>query len=277
MMLPAGTRRRGAVLFITFLLMLVLAGLALAVGVASHNSLSGGRGQLHDKQAAMIAEAGWQRARQALVAATWAAATSPGNTYTESFGSGEYSVTIVDNGNSTYTITSSGYVPSQASAVAQRRVVETSVPLTISSNLSLAATPTASSSQASHPATDATDNSTSTFWRADTQGSGEWLRLDYGSATAVNQLVIAERQNITALSAVQYSSDASSWTAVPSLSVSTSGSGDNQTYTANFTATSARYFRVTFTSVASNQRVAVDELRSYGIAAFGTGTFSTLW
>ena len=271
------TRNRGAALFTTFLMMLVMTGLALSVGVASHNSVVGGRNQFQDKQAFYLAEAGWQRARQALLANTWSAATSPGNTYTESFGSGEYSVTIVDNGDSTYTVTSSGYVPSQASAEAQRRVVETSMPITTSSNLSLAATPTASSSQAAHPATDATDNSTSTFWRANTQGSGEWLRLDYGSATSVKQLVVAERQNITALSAVQYSSDGSSWTTVPGLSVSTSGSGDGETYTANFTGTSARYFRVTFTSTASNQRVAVDELRSYGTSGFGTGAFTTQW
>ena len=97
-----------------FLLMLVLSGLALAVGVLGHNSLVSGGSQLLDKQAFYVAEAGWQRARQQLVAGNWTAASSPGNTYTESFGAGEYRVTIVDNGDGTDTITSEGYVPSQS-------------------------------------------------------------------------------------------------------------------------------------------------------------------
>ena len=95
---PRGSGRssatRGVALLVTFLLMLVLSGLALAVGVFSHNSLVGSKAELLDKQAFYIAEAGRQRARQALVASTWLAAAAPGNTYTESFGTGEYRVTV---------------------------------------------------------------------------------------------------------------------------------------------------------------------------------------
>ena len=258
-------------LFITFLMMLVLAGLALAVGVFSHNSLMGGTSQLKDKQAFYIAEAGWQRARQAIDAGTWSAAASPGNTYTESFGAGEYEVTLVDNGNSTYTITSDGYVPSEASVVARRRVVETALPSQM--NLSLTATASASSAQASHPAGDANDNnSSSTYWSAQTQGSGEWLQMNHGSAKTMTQAVILEEGEITGISALQYSSDGSSWTAV-SGSCTESGT----TWTCDFSSVTAQYLRATFTASASNRRVSVYEFRIFGSGGLGTGTFTTQW
>lgn len=268
---------RGAALIVTFLLMLVMAGLAMAVGVASHNSVVGGRNQLHNQQAFYVAEAGLQRGRQAVLAGTWSAATSPGNTYTETFGPGEYSVTIVDNGDTTRTITSSGYIPTIATYIARRQAAETSIPVSSGTNLSLAATATASSATGGHPATDANDGSTSTFWGANTQGSGQWLRMDYGSATSVQQIVIDEKKEITAISAVEYSSNGSSWTGVSGLSVSSTGSGDNQVFTANFTSTSARYFRATFTASASNKKVSVDESQSYGASTFGIGTFTSQW
>lgn len=269
--------RRGAVLFITFLMMLVLSGLVTGVAVFSHNTHLTGRSLLNDRQAFYVGEAGLQRARQALIAGTWSAATGGGNTYTETFGPGEYSVNIVDNGDTTRTITSSGYVPTIASYETRRQVAETSIPVTGGTNLSLAATAAASTEQASHPATHANDGSTSTSWRANTAGNGQWLRMDYGSATALVQIVIVEHQNITALSAVEYSSDAASWSSVSGLTTSTTGSGDNQTYTADFSSASARYFRVTFTASGASQKVGVDESRAYASTGLGVGTVSTQW
>ena len=264
----------GAVLFITFLMMLVLAGLALGVSVFSHNSVMGGKGLLLDTQAFYIAEAGWQRSRQALGAATWSAATSPGNTYTESFGAGEYKVTIVDNGDGTDTITSEGYVPNQTSTVAKRKIVETSVPATTSgTNLSLTATASASSATGGHPAADAKDNSLSTFWGASNQGSGEWLAMNFGSAKTVNQVVVEANANIAGISAVEISSNGSSWSSVSGLSVSSSGS----TWTADFTATTYQYIRAVFTSTASNKKVSVYEMRTFGPATLGQGAYTTQW
>jgi hypothetical protein len=263
------------------MLMLILGGLALAVGIASHNSVAGAKNQFLDRQAFYLAETGWQRARQAIAAGTWTA----GNTYLESFGPGQYQVAIVDNGNGTYTMTSDSYIPTQAFCAAnpqlctaRRRVVETAVPVTLSgTNLSLSATASASSEQSSHPAVDANDGSTSSFWRALLPGSGQWLRMDYGSSLTLNQVVIDENGGIAGLSAVEYSNDGSSWTGVPGLSVSSSGSGSNQTWTADFTAAGAQYFRVTFTATGLTQRVSVDEFQSYGSATLGQGSFTTTW
>ena len=272
------TRKRGAALFTVFLFMLVLAGMALAVGVFSYNSQVGGRSQLVDKQAFYIAEAGWQRARQAINAGTWSAATSPGNTYTESFGAGEYKVTIVDNGSSTYTITSEGYVPNQTATVAKRKVVETAVPVTLGAgnNLSLSATASASSSEASHPPSNANDNNTGTRWEAGTNGSGSWLAMDYGSATTLDQIIVQEHNFIDGVT-INYSDNGSSWTTVSGLSVTESPA---KTWTATFTGSSHRYFHSEFTSVPSGKAAAVKEMESYNTAAaptLGTGDFTTQW
>jgi Tfp pilus assembly protein PilX len=267
---------RGAALLATFLLMLVLAGLAMAVGIFGHNSVVGGRNQLQDKQAFYVAEAGWQRARQALVAGTWAAAASPGNTYTESFGAGEYVVVIVNNGNSTYTITSSGYVPNQTNAAARRRIVESelSVSTGTGSNLSLTASASASSSNGTNTPAKANDGSTTTNWESGTNGSGSWLAMDYGSATTLNRIFIDERNFIDGIT-IEYSDDASSWTTVSGLSVVESPA---KNWTCDFTAASHRYFRAVFTAFPSNKKVAVDEMESYSTSmSLGAGSVTTTW
>ena len=272
------TRQRGVALFLTFLLMLVLAGLAVAVATFSQNSLVTGRTSQLDRQAFYIAEAGWQRARQAITAGTWTAASSPGNTYNESFGAGEYLVTIVDNGSNSYTITSNGYVPDDTTPAAKRQFVESSISVTpgSSNNLSLTATASASSSNGSNTPGKANDNNNGTRWEAGTNGSGSWLAMDYGSATTVDKVVVQEHNFIDGLT-IEWSDDASSWTAESSLSVVESPA---KTWTATFTAASHRYVRSRFTSVPSGKAAAVTEMESYNTTAaptLGSGTASTAW
>ncbi len=266
----------GAVLFLTFLMMLVLTGLALAVGINAHYAVVASRSQLLDQQAMYIAEAGWQRARQALSAGTWTAAISPGNTYTESFGAGEYRVTIVDNGSSTDTVTSEGYVPNQTTTAAKRKIVETALPINnTSTNQSLTATASASSFQGGNTPDKANDGSTGTRWRAATaSGSGEWLAMDYGSSErTLNQIVLLERgTDINALT-IEFSCDASSWTTVPGLSVVES---PTSTWTATFPTIRERYFRARFTSVAGGGEANVEEFRSFA-PKYGFGSVTTQW
>ena len=268
---------QGAILFLTFLMMVVLAGLALAVGVFSQNSLVTGKSQSLDKQAFYIAEAGLQRARQAIVAGTWTAAPSPGNVYTESFGTGEYQVTVVDNGNSTDTITSDGYVPSQTTTVAKRKAVASNV--SVSTNLSLNPNviASASSSKGSDTPDQAKDGNTSTTWQANTNGSGSWLALDFQTTPTLDKIVIKEDNNIDGLT-IEWSDDSSSWTAPSGLSVVESPA---KTWTATFTATSHRYFRSRLTSVPSNKKAAVQEMESYNTVSntvsLSRGTLTTQW
>lgn len=253
-------QERGAALLLTFLLMLVLSGFALGAGVFSHNSMVAGKSYMEDKEALYIAEAGLERARQQIEAGNWSAATSPGNEYNESFGAGEYVVTIVDNGSDLYTITSEAYIPNDTNPVAQRQIVETDLEVgTGTGNIAPTATAAASSTQGGSSAANANDASMSTSWTASTQGSGEWLSLDFSSATALDQVVIYEKNNITGIT-VEYSSDGSSWNTVPSLT----GDGDNSdtTWTFTFTSTSDRYFRAVFTASGVNKKVSVYEFEA---------------
>ncbi len=281
------TQERGVVLLITLVMMLVLSGLALASAIFSQHSVLTGQSQLLDKQAFFIAEAGWQRARQALAAGTWQAAVSPGNAYTESFGAGTYTVTIVDqsapatqNGSTTYTLTSDAYVPNSTTPAARRTVVEDNTDATATNtNQSLTAAATASTEASGQAATKANDGSVSasSYWQANTAGSGQWLKLDYtASPPTLDTFILYEKSNITGIT-VEYSNDNSSWSSPSGVSVTNSGT----TWTATFTAAAHRYFRATFTASGAGKKVSVKEWESYSGAArtatLSQGTFTTSW
>jgi hypothetical protein len=270
---------RGAVLLLTFFMMLVLSGLVTAVGVYSHHSQLTARSQWLDRRALYIAESGWQRARQALAAGTWAGTVSPGNTYTESFGGGEYSVTVVASSSCAsscnYAITSSAYVPNQTSPLARRQVAESAVPVTVTlgTNFSLAATASASSSNGGNTPANAKDANSATRWEAGTNGAGSWLAMDYGSATSLNRIMVDEHANITNLT-IEYSDNGTSWSAPAGLSVSNSST----TWTANFTPESHRYYRARFTGVPSGRKASVREMRSYTTSvSLSTGDVTSQW
>jgi len=268
---------RGAALLLTFLMLLVFAGLALAASVASHNSLLIGKAAVADWQASYVAEAGLQRARQALVAGTWSAAASPGNTYTETFGAGEYSVTIVDNGGDDYTITSEGYVPSEANPAAQRQMVEDGIAVTVSdgTNLALSATASASSTNGGNVASNAKDGDNGTKWEAGTNGSGQWLAMDLGSSLSLNKIVVEESNRIDGVS-IEASDNGSSWSAVSGVSVV---EDPNKTWTATFTAVSHQHFRAVFTASDSDKKVSVKEMECYSsaLSSLGNGEVGVLW
>ena len=275
--------RRGAALLIALIFLLVLIGLATAAAIFSQNSQLTAKAQLLDKQAFYIAEAGVHRGRQALTAGTWAS----GSTNTESFGEGAYTVTITDNGSCgaggsgcQYTITSDAYIPNASSYAARRELIEANVPATMSNtNLSLTATASASSAASGYPASNAKDDNVESEWRASVGGNGQWLAMDHGSATTLDKIVILEANNIDGVSAVAYSDDGSSWTAVSSLSVVES---PVETWTATFTSTTHRYFRATFTASSNGTKVQVDEMQDYNTATqtvtfSGTGDYTTQW
>lgn len=268
-------RERGAALLLTFLMMLMLTGLAAAAGIFSQNSVAAAKAHVLDRQAFYLAEGGWQRARQALAAGTWVPAVSPGTTYTESFGAGTYAVTLVHNTDNTYTMTSSGYVPNQTTPAARRQVSESSVTVSPSgTNLSLAGTASASSTNGSNVASRANDGSSSTRWEAGTADNNQWLQLDYGSATTTSYFVLTEKDNRINAISVDYSSDGSSWTAASSVSAVESPS---KTWQIAFATITAQYVRVNFTDVDSGKKPNVKEWESYASTTFDQGTYATSW
>lgn len=275
-----GSNQRGAALLLTFLMMLVLSGLALAVGINGQNSQLIARDTYTDRLAVYVSEAGWQRARQQIVAGNWTAAAAPGNTYTEDVTAadgatvlGQYQVTLIDHGSSEYQITSSGYVPNTTNYTARRQIVEYEITASSSggTNYSLTATAAASSSNASYPASNANDGNTSTRWEASSNGDA-WLRMDYGSATTLNQIIVNEQSHIDDVT-IEWSDDASSWTTASGLSVTESGGN----WTATFTAVSHRYFRASI-DAPSSKKPSVKEMESYSTSsALSAGSVATQW
>jgi len=158
-------------------------------------------------------------------------------------------------------------------------VVADEIPVTsTNTNLSLSATAAASSTNGSDVPANAKDGSLSTHWQANTQGNGEWLRMDFGASTTLDQIVIQENNRINGVN-IQYSSDGTSWNTVSGLSVVES---PDKTWTANFTAIGRRYFRAVFTASGASHRVSVEEMESYNtssgsITLDDTGEFSTSW
>ena len=272
--------KNGAILLLTFLLMLVLAGLVTAVGLYANHSLATARSQKMDRQALYVADAGWQRARQAMAAGTWAGAVSPGNNYTESFGGGEYVVNVTLSPvcilSCNATVTSSGYIPSQASTLARRQVIETDAPVTIvtGTNFSLAATASASSSNGSNTPGNANDGLSSTKWQSNTNGNTSWLAMDYGSAATLNRIVVDESANIGGIT-VEYSDNGSAWTSISDATVTQSPS---KTWNATFSPISHRYFRASFTGVGASKKAAVEEMRSYNTTvSLTSGDITSQW
>ncbi|MBI4323229.1 MAG: discoidin domain-containing protein [Candidatus Omnitrophica bacterium] len=274
------SKRQGAVLVLTFFFLLVLAGLAVAVGLFAHNSLLTGKQQVLDRQAFYLAEAGVQRARQQVAAGAWSAATcTSGSPCTESFPSssaiGQYQVVIT--GSNPYTITADGYLPDAATVVARREVTLSTVTTYTNLSRNPNAVASASSSKGDNTPDQAKDGSTSTNWESNTKGSGSWLAMDLQLATTLNSIIVKEDDNIDGLT-IEWSDDASSWTGAAGLSVVESPS---KTWTATFTAASHRYFRAYLTSVPSSKRAAIDELETYNTASSAVsldrGTFSTQW
>lgn len=262
--------QRGAALLLTFLLMLVLGGLALAVGVFAHNSVVSSSVQLEGYQVQGIADAGLARARRELTVGGNAVGWSANDV---SFGVGTYTVTTTDNGGGTYTITSSGYVPDATNTVARRRVREKSIPVTASgSNIALNTTATASSYTGSNTPDKAVDGDGNTRWRC-AGGAGCWLALDFGTNKALTQTDYDEQGNKITGYTIEVSRDGTTWETARGLSTS----GD----VADFDKVTARYVRIRITSV-SDIEPALDEFKVYAVTSgssitLGDGTMVIDW
>ncbi|MGW6276681.1 CARDB domain-containing protein [Kribbella sp. NPDC055071] len=113
----------------------------------------------------------------------------------------------------------------------------------------LAKTLTASSSLGAYPSGNAGDGNQNTYWESNNNAFPQWIQADFGAANDVNQVTLklpsgwgARSQTIT----VQGSTNGSTFsTLVASTAYSFSGTN---TVTINFTTTSARYVRLTFTA-----------------------------
>lgn len=255
---------KGIALVFVFIVMTALSGIAFAfLFMVRHEVRSAGAG-LRNAQAFYIAEAGLAKARWALgtgEAVGWGETDEP-------FGEeGTYTVTtVVDNEeDGTYKITSEGYVPDSANPLARRRVAESGI--SIESNLSLGATASASSEQGPNTADRAIDDNTGTKWKSKIN-NGSWLKLDFGSSTTFDKIVIVDAANFDSYT-IEYSDDDVTYQGVTVIL--------DAFPTISFNSVSARYLRLN----ASGNRLETSELETYDVAGggifLGQGKFATAW
>ncbi len=258
--------KRAVALVFTFMLLAALTSVAVAFFAMTSDEIRSTGAGLNDIKAFYIAEAGRARARWALTTGGESVGWGEPDI---SFGNGTYTVTTVDNGDSTYTITSEGYIPDDTAPIAKRRVIERDIPVsTDSTNLSLAATASASSEQGGSTADNANDGDSGSKWKSSVN-NGSWLKMDFASSTTFDRIVY-DGSKIDSYT-IEYSDDDSSWSGV-------SGAVEAPAGTVNFDSSSARYLRF---SVNGN-RPEVNEFESYDIAGgedttLGQGTFVTSW
>ena len=257
--------RKGALLIMVFIVMVALSGIAFAYMTMVRYEIMSAGAERWNVQAFYLAEAGLAKARWALTDGEEVVGWGESDT---ALGEGTYTVTTVDNGDSTYTITSSGYVPDDTNPLAQRRVIERNIAVTGSPNLSLTATASASAVQGGFVAANANDGDSGTKWKSSVNGDS-WLKLDFGSSTTFDRIVYSGAK-ITSYS-IEYSADDAAWNSVTNPVEAPAG-------TVNLDSVSAQYLRFNV----SGNKPEVNELESYNIGGgsgnnLGQGNFITSW
>ncbi len=264
-------KKKGTALILVFLTFVGLSGIAFAFLTMVSDEIGSTGAGLWNMQAFYIAEAGLAKAQWAVVVdeqdATWSETD-------EAFGEGTYTVSIADNGDDTYTITSEGYVPNDTNPRAKRQIVEENIPVGSGdlTNFSLAATISASSEKLpQNPATNGNDGDSGSMWKAGSKDDA-WLKLDFGSSITFDRAVYTGN-NINSVT-IEHSDNDSDYAEVTSVV-------ESPAKTINFDSVSARYLRLNM-DVDSNRTADVDEFESYNSAedvsaTLGQGEFSTSW
>ena len=253
-------RERGAALILTFIIFISLSAIAFAFLTMINYEIRSVGTALRNMQTFYIAEAGRAKAKWALT--TGGESIGWGETDV-SFGGGTYTVATVDNGDNTSTITSDGYIPDDTNPIAQRRVIEKSIPATSGPNLSLAATAFASSN--SNTAYKSNDEDPISKWKSSVK-NGSQLKHDFRSSVTFDRIVYIGAKIVSYT--IMYSNDDAIYSAVTNPVESPAG-------TVTFDAVSARYLRFDL----NGNRPEVNELETYNTDAggIGQGTFVTSW
>lgn len=270
--------KRGAALILVFIILIGLSGIAFAFLAMLSDEIGSAGAGLKNMQAFYIAEAGLAKARWALTVGEETVPWSEEDTEVQKNGTtlGTYTVNAADdNGDgSVTTITSEGYIPDDTNPLAKRQVVEADIAVGSGdlTNLSLAATISASSEKLpQNPATKANDGDSGTNWKAGSKDDA-WLKLDFGSSTTFTRVVYTGG-NINSVT-IEHSDNDSDYTAVTTPVESPAG-------TVNFVSASGRYLKFSM-DVDSSRTADVDELETYDAdeevsATLGQGEFSTSW
>lgn len=119
-------------------------------------------------------------------------------------------------------------------------------------NLAQGKTITASSVGDVYVAANANDSNQGTYWESASNAFPQWIKVDLGSNSSVNQVVLklpsAWEARIQTLSVQGSTEDASYSNLAASAAYSFNPSSGSNTVTVNFTAATARYIKITFTA-----------------------------
>jgi hypothetical protein len=146
-------------------------------------------------------------------------------------------------------------------------------------NLAAGKAMSASSTTQTYNAAAANDGNQSTYWESTNNAFPQWLQVDLGATTSVNQVVLqlpvsgwAARSETLA---VQGSTDGSNFTNVVASASYTFDPATNSTVTINFGATGARYLRLLITANTGWSAGQISEFQVYGPSTGDTTPPST--
>ena len=139
-------------------------------------------------------------------------------------------------------------------------------------NLAAGKTFSASSYTDVYPAGNAGDSNANSYWESNSNAFPQWLQVDLGSATTVNQAVLklppaTAWATRTETLSIQGSSNGSSFSDLKASAGYTFNPSSGNTVTVDFTAASARFVRLNFTGNTGWPAGQLSELEVYGPAA----------
>ncbi|MER5648994.1 CARDB domain-containing protein [Streptosporangium sp. NPDC002524] len=144
-------------------------------------------------------------------------------------------------------------------------------------NLSPGKATLASSSTGGQAVSAVNDGNASTYWESANNSFPQWARIDLGTATSVDQIVLklppaAVWQTRTQTLSVQGGADGNTFSTVVGSATYTFNPATGNTVTINFGAASHRYWRVNITANTGWPAAQISEFEIYGAAGTGGDT-----
>ncbi|GIH23656.1 hypothetical protein Aph01nite_19660 [Acrocarpospora phusangensis] len=143
-------------------------------------------------------------------------------------------------------------------------------------NLSLGKATQASTTTAGHAVSAVNDGDQSTYWESANNSFPQWARIDLGTATSVDQIVLkvpapSAWQTRTQTLSVQGGADGTNYSTVVASANYTFNPATGNTVTINFAAASHRYWRVNITANTGWPAGQISEFEIYGADGGGGG------
>ncbi|WP_342549348.1 discoidin domain-containing protein [Paenibacillus sp. FSL P2-0089] len=143
-------------------------------------------------------------------------------------------------------------------------------------NLAQGKTISASSVGDVYVAANANDGNQGTYWESASNAFPQWIKVDLGASSSVNQVVLklpAGWEARTQTLSVQGSTDDASYSNLAASAGYAFNPGSANSVTINFTAATARYVKINFTGNTGWPAAQLSEIEVYGTAASPPGTY----